>query len=257
MSLFPRLPLVDAHPKFEASWNPAYLVHTHPTAWNRLNTVDDFHTFSDSALLNVRHTGLIRFIPRFRLALLGGLFQLLKLEDHPVVPGDGRLRSFRPAAATTKRRLSYELRQFNARRAAAVWRRSGIAVRGTGKDLSASEPVERQNPDSPSFAGVSAQISVSGASIDGYVMAVSAVRIDVLLPRQTPVGAGTVILKVNGTELSAPIEVVDSAPGIRTRSAAGAAFVLDASAAEITASHPAAAGDLVRIRTTGLAPTAN
>lgn len=122
-----------------------------------------------------------------------------------------------------------------------------------GKDLATGDAVEQQNPE-PSLAGVSAKITSGGVTVDGLIVLVSATRIEVVLPRSAAIGTGTVTLTVNGKDLTAPIEVVDSALGVRTdgQRGSGLATAFDASTAAVTLTSPAVVGDLVRVRTTGI-----
>lgn len=123
-----------------------------------------------------------------------------------------------------------------------------------GSDFGVAEPVEQQSPDSASLAGVTAKVTVGGASVDAPVMYVSATRVEALLPNSATLGKGTVTVNINGMDLTAPIEVVESAPGIRTRGSmgSGTAFAYNASGNEISAINPAVPGDVIRIRTTGI-----
>ncbi|MBL8210696.1 MAG: hypothetical protein JNK87_08290 [Bryobacterales bacterium] len=120
----------------------------------------------------------------------------------------------------------------------------------------AGELQEQPTAESLAFAGVTAKVVVGDAERDAYVLLVAPQRVEFLVPADLPAGSGTVRLTVNGTELSAPITVVSSAPGIGTRGSLGAgpAFALDSSANEITPSRPAVPGDTIRIRTTGIGP---
>lgn len=61
---------------------------------------------------------------------------------------------------------------------------------------------------------IRAAVAIDGATADAAVVAVSAKRIDLLLPLYVPLGRGTVTLDINGTRLSAPIRVVERAFGI-------------------------------------------
>ncbi len=122
----------------------------------------------------------------------------------------------------------------------------------------AADTQEQPAAESLAFAGVTAKVTVGGAERDAYVLLVAPQRIEFLVPGDMPAGAGTVRLSVNGTELTAPITVVESAPGVATRGSLGGGpvFALDSSANEITPSRPAVAGDTIRIRTTGIGPEA-
>jgi uncharacterized protein (TIGR03437 family) len=123
-----------------------------------------------------------------------------------------------------------------------------------GRDFGFSEPQEQMNPDSLQFAGVSASVSVGGSSTEAYVMYVSATRVEVILPANTPQGAGTLTVVINGKELTAPVTVVPRAPGIRTlsRMGTGSAVAVNAGTQPITMANPAVVGEMARLTTTGI-----
>jgi uncharacterized protein (TIGR03437 family) len=106
---------------------------------------------------------------------------------------------------------------------------------------------------------VTAKLEISGPAIDAEVKSVSPKQIEIMAPRFTSTGTGWVVLNVAGKELRAPIIVLESAPGILTRSrtGTGAAVAIDASIEPFTPTNPAVTGDLVRVRTTGVGALPN
>jgi len=123
-----------------------------------------------------------------------------------------------------------------------------------GRDFGFAEPLQQETADSLTLGGVSARVTAGGSTVEAYVMYVSANRVEMLLPRDTATGTATMTVVVNGKELSAPVNVVPRAPGIRTNGAmgVGSAVAFNASTQPITASNPAAAGELARLVTTGI-----
>ncbi len=101
---------------------------------------------------------------------------------------------------------------------------------------------------------VTAKLEISGPAIDAEVKSVSAKQIEIMAPRFTSTGTGWVVLNVAGKELRAPIIMLESAPGIRTRGrmGVGQAVAIDAGLEPFTEKAPAVTGDLVRVRTTGI-----
>ena len=81
------------------------------------------------------------------------------------------------------------------------------------------------SPDAPvtALAGVSAQVTVGGATVDVLLSAVSDLRIVALLPSATKVGTGTLTVTVNGQKSApSPITVVKTSIGIQTASSLAA-----------------------------------
>ncbi|MFN7932778.1 MAG: hypothetical protein U0R19_05590 [Bryobacteraceae bacterium] len=106
---------------------------------------------------------------------------------------------------------------------------------------------------------VTAKLEISGPAIDAEVKSVSSKQIEIMAPRFTSTGTGWVVLNVAGKELRAPIIMLESAPGILTRSrtGTGAAVAIDAGLEPFTPNNPAVTGDLVRVRTTGIGALPN
>lgn len=104
-----------------------------------------------------------------------------------------------------------------------------------GRALGPVEPVTQENADATGLAGVTVRVTTGGKTVDAWVMSVSAKRIEALLPLTAETGAGRVALTVNGTDLSAPIRVVDKAFGIQD--------------ARVKVASP---GELAQVRGTGL-----
>lgn len=69
---------------------------------------------------------------------------------------------------------------------------------------------------------VTARVTIDGASLDATLLSVTPQRIDALLPLHAPLGLGSVALEVNGTQLTAPIRIVERAFGISSEPVPGA-----------------------------------
>jgi uncharacterized protein (TIGR03437 family) len=72
-------------------------------------------------------------------------------------------------------------------------------------------------PTTAGLAGVTIQVSVGGAIVDGIMVYVAPNEVAAILPSSTPIGTGTVTVNNNGATATAPITVVASAFGIFTR----------------------------------------
>jgi uncharacterized protein (TIGR03437 family) len=92
-----------------------------------------------------------------------------------------------------------------------------------GKNLGPADPVQvMDTPLSAALAGVSAQVTVGGKTVDILVSSVSAARIVGLLPSTTPIGTGTLTVTVSGIKsATAPITVVKTSIGIQTANSNG------------------------------------
>lgn len=112
------------------------------------------------------------------------------------------------------------------------------------------------------LAGTSVQVTVDGTTLDAYPLYVTETQVGVMLPSNTPVGAGRVTVTVRG-ETSAPeaITVVRRNFGVFTANQAGSGpaiaqnFVSDSSQPLNTLVSPARAGQTVILWGTGLGPS--
>jgi uncharacterized protein (TIGR03437 family) len=106
---------------------------------------------------------------------------------------------------------------------------------------------------------VTAQLEIGGVAIEAEVKSVSPTQIEAMAPRSVSTGTGWVVLNVAGKALRAPIVIVETAPGILTRSrtGTGTAVAMDAGQEAFTQQNPAVTGDLVRVRTTGIGARAD
>jgi uncharacterized protein (TIGR03437 family) len=86
-----------------------------------------------------------------------------------------------------------------------------VVGNGLGPDqlVQASFPL----PTTDGLAGITAQIKVGGATVDGILVYASATEVGVILPSSAPTGTGTVTVNNNGATATAPIKVVSSAFG--------------------------------------------
>ena len=77
-------------------------------------------------------------------------------------------------------------------------------------------------PSATGLAGTSVQITVSGVTVNAYMIYTSATQLAAILPSNTPTGAGALTVTFNGQKSdSVPIQVVASAFGIFTLNQAG------------------------------------
>ena len=76
-------------------------------------------------------------------------------------------------------------------------------------------------PTTDGLAGVTAQATVGGTTVDCIMVYVTANEVGAILPSSTPTGTGTLTINNNGQTATAPITVVPAAFGIFTQSQTG------------------------------------
>lgn len=113
-------------------------------------------------------------------------------------------------------------------------------------------------PLQTTIAGTSVRITVNGTSVDGIMYYSGATQVAVILPSNTPLGTGTVVVTYNGAS-SAPfdITVVDNSFGVFTVSQTGsgdAIAFLNSDNSLVAPGNAANPGDVVQFWGTGLAP---
>ncbi len=107
------------------------------------------------------------------------------------------------------------------------------------------------------LSGTSISVTVSGTTVQCYMIYTLAGQLAAVLPSDTPVGTGTVTVSYNGTpSAAAPITVVKSSFGIFTvnQQGAGTAVILDGSGHPSSSSFAFQPGEEVVAWGTGLGP---
>ncbi len=127
----------------------------------------------------------------------------------------------------------------------------GTGIAAAGINLAADFPLPT------TLAGSSIQVTVSGQTIDAVIVrTLNNDRVAAILPSDTPVGAGTLVVRYNGAATApAPIEVVAHSFGAFTLNSAGSgpAVLTDATTYAVnTLLTPHRPGDLIDLWGTGL-----
>jgi uncharacterized protein (TIGR03437 family) len=147
---------------------------------------------------------------------------------------------------------------------AAIAQGSLFVIVGTGLGPDQLQQASVPLPTTDGLAGVTVQINVGGAIVDGIMVYAATNEVAVILPSSTPTGSGTVTVNNNGATVTAPILVVSSAFGVFTLAYApgfedamplpAAAFNVasDGSTTPNSASQPAQSGQPMLINGTGL-----
>jgi uncharacterized protein (TIGR03437 family) len=136
----------------------------------------------------------------------------------------------------------------------------GTIFAATGTNLG-SDPLQQASfplPTTGGLAGVTAQATVGGTTVDCIMVYVSANEVGAILPSGTPTGTGTLTVNNNGQTATAPITVVPAAFGIFTQgqTGSGAAEAFNAAADGTltlnTLTAPASTGQTIMLNGTGL-----
>jgi uncharacterized protein (TIGR03437 family) len=128
-----------------------------------------------------------------------------------------------------------------------------------GSNLATTTTALQNVPLQTTLNGVSAKVTVSGATRDIIWYYVTPTQLGGILPSSTPTGAGTLTVSNSaGTSPPAPIQVVQSAFGTLTLdgSGVGAAAVYDLNYAFLSSSNSAKPGDTILLFGTGAGPSA-
>jgi uncharacterized protein (TIGR03437 family) len=141
----------------------------------------------------------------------------------------------------------------------------GAIFAATGANLG-SDPLQQATfplPTTDGLAGVTAQATVGGTTVDCIMVYITANEVGAILPSSTPTGTGTLTINNNGQTATAPITVVPAAFGIFTQSQTGSgsaeAFNLspDGTSALNTLLAPASTGQTMMLNGTGLGAIAS
>lgn len=127
-----------------------------------------------------------------------------------------------------------------------------------GSNLANTTTALQNPPLQTSLNGVSARVTVNGASTDVIWYYVTPNQLGGILPSRTPVGTGAItVTNSSGSSAPAPIRVVQSAFGTLTLDGTGTgpAAVYDANYAFLSASNSARPGETLILYGTGLGPT--
>ncbi|HEY6344369.1 MAG TPA: hypothetical protein VIY49_22985 [Bryobacteraceae bacterium] len=130
----------------------------------------------------------------------------------------------------------------------------------SGSNLSSSAPPVLQSSAAPglpeSLNQTSISVTVNGVTTIPSLYYTSATQVAAVLPSTTPAGTGTITLTYNGQNSAAPIQVVQSAPGLDTvyGNGSGQGLITDANYNLIEFTHPAQAGQAVILWGSGVGP---
>lgn len=129
-----------------------------------------------------------------------------------------------------------------------------------GSDLATTTNTSEKFPLTESLNGTSVSVTVNGVATQPTLYYILPTQLGAVLPEGTPIGSGMLTVSSAGqTSQAVPIQVVQSAFGILTYNGAGfgPAYAFDQNYVPITATHPAAPGQLIVLWGTGVGPDPN